>query len=155
MASHPDLASLFLRKAAHDEYVVLRLLSDPEAPDEVLGFHAQQFAEKLLKAVLATRGCSFRKTHDLVTLMDDLIRAGVQWPKDLEEIRRLNPFAVEFRYTDFPQAEEESLDRVWLKIQIKRLRRWAATMIPANPGRAQKGKRKTAKRKSHRGANPS
>ena len=43
---------LLLDKAAQDEYVLDKLLSDPDAPVEVFGFHAQQAAEKLLKAIL-------------------------------------------------------------------------------------------------------
>ena len=42
-----DEARRFLRKAAQDEYVAARLLADPAAPDEQLGFHAQQAVEQV------------------------------------------------------------------------------------------------------------
>ncbi len=42
-----DEARRLLAKAGEDEYVLDRLLTDLSAPDAVLGFHAQQAAEKL------------------------------------------------------------------------------------------------------------
>ena len=50
-----ELARLLLRKAKQDQYAMNRLLDDPSAPDEVIGFHAQQAVEKMIKAVLAHR----------------------------------------------------------------------------------------------------
>jgi len=36
-----ELAQLLLRKAAQDEYAMARLSGDPQASDEIIGFHAQ------------------------------------------------------------------------------------------------------------------
>lgn len=46
-----DLAKLLLRKAENDIVAFTKLCSDPEIAIEILGFHAQQAAEKMLKAV--------------------------------------------------------------------------------------------------------
>ena len=43
-----SLAQLLLRKAAQDEFIVSKIIDDPETPDEALGFHAQQAVERLL-----------------------------------------------------------------------------------------------------------
>jgi HEPN domain-containing protein len=59
------LAKLLLEKAEQDRYVVDRLLEDSSAPDEVVGFHAQQAVEKLMKAVLAHRSVEYQWTHQL------------------------------------------------------------------------------------------
>ncbi len=48
-------AEFLLRKAAKDERALETLHADPGSADEVVGFHAQQAAEKLLKAVLRGR----------------------------------------------------------------------------------------------------
>ena len=48
-----------------DQYVMNRLVEDPSAPDEAIGFHAQQAVEKLIKAVLAHRAIEYRRTHQL------------------------------------------------------------------------------------------
>src|SRR5207237_1151451 len=60
-----DEARRFLQKASQDEYVLARLLEDPAAPDEQLGFHAQQAVEKLLKAALFLAGGQPPRTHHL------------------------------------------------------------------------------------------
>jgi hypothetical protein len=62
--------ALLLAKAAQDEYVLDRLLNDPDVPHEVYGFHAQQAAEKLLKAILSHAGIEYPRTHQLAELLD-------------------------------------------------------------------------------------
>ena len=51
----PDRATVLFRKAAQDELVLERLLTDADVDDDTLGFHAQQAAEKRLKALLLSR----------------------------------------------------------------------------------------------------
>ncbi len=60
-----DLALLFLAKAAQDVQAVDILLTDTRVADEIVGFHCQQAAEKLLKAVLVERDIEF---HRILTL---------------------------------------------------------------------------------------
>ena len=49
----PDFAEQLLTAAERDLTVWRKLVNDAEVHDAVLGFHAQQAVEKLLKAVLA------------------------------------------------------------------------------------------------------
>lgn len=88
-----EYARLLMAKSRQDELVVEKLAGDPDVSDEVLGFHAQQAIEKLLKAVLTEGGIPFRRTHDLTELIDLLARESVQssmfyvpgcGPEDLE-----------------------------------------------------------------------
>jgi HEPN domain-containing protein len=51
-----DQAQLLQRKAAQDLAVLRKLINDPTINTETLGFHAQQAAEKLIKALLALGG---------------------------------------------------------------------------------------------------
>lgn len=62
MKNH-KLADMFLKKADQDMTVLGKWLKDPEIADEILGFHAQQAAEKMLKAFLACQGFEFPLTH--------------------------------------------------------------------------------------------
>jgi HEPN domain-containing protein len=55
----PDRHDVLLRKASQDELVLERLLGDSDVDDDTLGFHAQQAAEKLLKAALAARALDY------------------------------------------------------------------------------------------------
>ncbi len=132
MPSH-KLAQLLLRKAAQDEYVVLKLIEHPESPDEIIGFHAQQSIEKLFKAVLAARGIRFRKTHDLLELIDLLVDNGVAFPDELEQARFLTPFATDFRYEEFFQGSIDSFDRHSALRCIENVRCWAESNLRDKP----------------------
>jgi len=46
----PDRPEVLLRKAKQDELAVEKLLDDGDIEDDLLGFHAQQAAEKKLPA---------------------------------------------------------------------------------------------------------
>jgi hypothetical protein len=46
-------ALLYLKKAAEDEVLLDEVLASPRVSDTVIGFHCQQAAEKLLKALLS------------------------------------------------------------------------------------------------------
>jgi len=66
-------AETLLVKAAEDE-VVLQFAGIPPGP---FGFHVQQAAEKLIKALLSQLQIEFVRTHDLVELSGLLKQAGV------------------------------------------------------------------------------
>jgi HEPN domain-containing protein len=83
------------------------LLSDRDVDDDTLGFHAQQAAEKLLKAALAVRALDYPRTH-LGALVELLSKAGVILPEGLADIDRLTPFGTVFRYDEvLPQAGQD------------------------------------------------
>lgn len=104
-----DQALLLLRKAGQDKVVLERLINDPEINDDTLGFHAQQAAEKLLKALLALGGHTYPRSQNIGLLIDLLAEVGVSLPEELLAVETLTPFATTFRYDDLPL--EESLDR--------------------------------------------
>ncbi len=124
-----EQAERLRRKAAGDEEVVKALLEISSVPDEVIGFHAQQAVEKLLKALLSHRRITFRRTHDLTELLDLLAASGVAWPSEIAEIRRLGPYAAEFRYEDFPLETAEPFDRRWAAECVERTRNWVGSLL--------------------------
>jgi HEPN domain-containing protein len=63
-------AQLMLRKAAEDRMAIAF-----DLPDSIFGFHAQQAIEKLLKALIASRGDAYPRTHDLRQLLTYLQRS--------------------------------------------------------------------------------
>jgi HEPN domain-containing protein len=70
-------------------------------------FHAQQCAEKYLKALLVARGQRFPRTHDLAALHDLCLQSDLQVSIELEQIERLNAYAVQVRYPgDDPTINE-------------------------------------------------
>jgi HEPN domain-containing protein len=66
---------------------------------EIIFFHFQQCAEKLLKSVLDIHKIKFPHTHDLDTLMSILEENEIFLFEELEELLPLSDFAVESRYS--------------------------------------------------------
>jgi len=64
---------------------------------ESLCWHAQQCAEKALKAALVTYGVPIRKTHNIGLLLN-LLCEYVPIPPDVEEAAILTDYAVASRY---------------------------------------------------------
>lgn len=128
-----DEARRLLAKAGEDEYVVDRLLADAAAPEAVLGFHAQQAAEKLLKAALFLAAVAPPRTHNLAALMDLATESGLALPAQCEALRWLTPYAVLYRYEGEADEEEEKLARQEMREHLRRLRTWVETLLSAQP----------------------
>ncbi len=86
---------------------------------DAIGFHAQQAAEKLMKAVLISRDAPAPKIHDLESL-DQLLRlVGVDRRIDATDLGDLTSAAVHARYpgNDITAANAEKLlatsESVW------------------------------------------
>lgn len=126
-----ELSELLLRKTSADEYAAGRLLCDPNAADEVVGFHVQQAIEKNLKALLAAQGLPFRRTHDLAELIDLLREAGFSIPEEVEEARHFTPFAAEYRYGGFDTEDEPPLDRPKARDRLCAVRAWVKGHLDA------------------------
>jgi len=102
MTPQHEEAERFLRLAKRDQTAFTALLSAAAVDPAVAFFHAQQAAEKALKAVMCLRGLEYRRTHDLEELAGMLSDVGVVPPVDERDLRCLTPYAVEFRYDDAP-----------------------------------------------------
>lgn len=112
-----EQAQLLQRKAAQDIAVLQKLINDPTINTETLGFHAQQAAEKLIKALLVLGEHDYPRTHDLSLLLDLLAAVDVRLPEALLTVENLTPFATVFRYDDLPL--EASIDRQeWLSLLL-------------------------------------
>lgn len=83
----------------------MRLIDDPGIQAESVGFHVQQAAEKLLKALLALEGMDYPRSHDLDLLVTLLASAGLVLPNELMPILDLSPMATVYRYEELPLDE--------------------------------------------------
>lgn len=98
MANSRSDARKWLDKAGEDLQAADRLLSPPPLPNTAC-FHAQQAAEKALKAVAVYLGAQdIPKTHDLLKLADLIRSLDGQVPFVKEDFARLQPYAVDGRY---------------------------------------------------------
>ncbi len=97
---------------AHRDLKALGGMLDPDIfAYEIFGFHAQQTAEKALKAWISGLGASYGFTHDLGLLLDTLKTLGADCA-NFADLPDLTIFAVHLRYDDagddcgFPEREE-------------------------------------------------
>lgn len=107
MNTSESLVIEWMRKGENDLKTARLVLAAEDGPLDTVCFHAQQLAEKALKALLTHQKIRFSKTHSLQLLLDLLAVA------DLEQYRGaciiLSGYAIEARYpgdcTD-PEREE-------------------------------------------------
>jgi HEPN domain-containing protein len=111
MTPRREEALRLLRLARRDRDTFDLLLPLQKASLAALGFHAQQSAEKALKAVAVLSGMDFPRTHDLAALGQSILDKGGTLPLSVDQLRGLNPFAVEYRYDDelVPRISREAL----------------------------------------------
>ena len=79
-----------------------------------------------MKAVLVSNAVIFRRTHDLEELADLLEQKEIEPPLSKDQLRRLNPFAVLFRYEDL---EIPSIDINVVADMVTNTRKWVGCQI--------------------------
>ena len=130
--SEPRDVAAGLLESAREDAGAARLMADAEVPDRIVGFHAQQAVEMLLKAVLSLRGIGYERTHDIERLASLVSEGGVELPPDIDELAQLTPWAVERRYGD--PFDPEPLVRQWAVSLVERTEVWAAQVFAATEG---------------------
>ncbi len=75
--------------------------SDAQVRREQACFHAQQAAEKAIKAVLRSRQIEFPLTHDIEELLELAEKGGLPLMQAVREAGSLTPYAVETRYPGY------------------------------------------------------
>jgi hypothetical protein len=118
-----DLARVIATNAARDAVAVEKMAPDSELADEVVGLHAQQAAEKYLKAVLAHRGITYRRVHSITYLLGLLEDHDVPPPPRAHELETLTPWAPQARYD--LDTEGAVLDREAAVDLVGAVRAWA------------------------------
>ena len=93
-------AAMLYRLAEQDRAAFLTLYANPDIELRIAAFHGQQAAEKFLKSILVARGIAFTPTHNLVKLAQLLEGAKITLPVLVDALKRINPYAVAFRYDD-------------------------------------------------------
>jgi len=89
-----ELAEDDLRVAQHTLTIKRR------CPYRLVAYHAQQCAEKHLKAFLVLRGVDFPHTHNIAHLRKLCVDIA-PWANDLRDADELTTFAVTSRYPGF------------------------------------------------------
>jgi HEPN domain-containing protein len=101
MSAPPDLIHVvrqWVEKAEDDLITAEHTLKlEEHCPYGTICFHAQQCAEKYLKALLTFHAVPFLKIHDLTALMA-LVPKSIDLRLTLPEIAVLNRYAIDVRY---------------------------------------------------------
>jgi len=126
-------------RAEHDFAAAEYLLGMPGGgPGDVISFHAQQGAEKYLKALLVVHGVEVPRTHDLVHLLR-LAGSVVRLALTPGDVSPLNRFLTEGRYPgDWePVGEEDAREALALARKVREevqvILKPAGPMGPADP----------------------
>jgi HEPN domain-containing protein len=129
----PDDPREWLNRARSD--LVLARAEEEGIYLEDLCFHAQQAAEKAVKALLIMYGIEFPYVHDIAQLLTLLERAGQEIPEPVRQSERLTRFAVFTRYPDVgpPVSHQEHAEAVNIAEAVVR---WAEERILPRQGEA-------------------
>ena len=97
-------------------------------PFRLIAYHAQQCAEKHLKAYLVFHGIDFPYTHNLARLLE-LCAEESSWGEQLPEAEELTPYAITTRYPgeDEEVSEQEARRAVEIADRVREVVRQALT----------------------------
>jgi HEPN domain-containing protein len=98
------LAHQWLTKADHDLRAAVLASGADDALWDIAAFHSQQAAEKSLKAFLTWQDFRFRRTHDLIELVQECEAIDAAFVALRTAAQFLTQFAVDVRY---PGAESD------------------------------------------------
>jgi HEPN domain-containing protein len=86
-------------------------------------FHAQQCAEKYMKALLVVKGKRFPMIHDLVTINNLLQRAGINMEVSENNLALLSSYAVRARYTGERPEMEDAKEAIEIAKTVRKFSR--------------------------------
>ncbi len=99
----------WIAKAEGDFQTAQRELRARRAPNyDAVCFHAQQCAEKYLKAFLIERKIPFRPIHDLEVLLGLIVPVSPEFEFVRDLLLLLNDYAVSFRYPGESATKDEA-----------------------------------------------
>jgi HEPN domain-containing protein len=101
--------SAWVAKAEEDRLCIANNLAAARVPWSVVCFHAQQAAEKYLKALLVSRGVRVERTHDLEYLLDACLPLSPALGAVLPDCQTLSAYAVDARYPDVMEDDVKAL----------------------------------------------
>ena len=129
MNAPSEVTLAWLQRARSDLQLGRAALDAEGVMPEDAAFHAQQCAEKALKALLLHQGITFPRAHAIEVLLDLLKAKGTKVPKGVDEAFELSEYAVQTRYPGEwepvrkPEArraiERAALVLAWVESQMK------------------------------------
>ena len=113
---------------ARSDYLLASIRRPKGVMLDVLCYHAQQAAEKAIKAVLLHKRVEFPLTHNLKTLLEYL-PVSVQSPASVAEAAKLTQYAVSARYPDDTEPVTTEAERQESLCHARAVLRWARNIV--------------------------
>jgi HEPN domain-containing protein len=114
-------------KSAEEDYELARSALQRKKPLTTgVCFHAQQCAEKYMKAMLISRSAEFPKTHDLLLLNNLCSNAGIFLEINPKLLNTLSDYAVRTRYPGAAPNEEDAREAIQI---MKSVRAFARSLL--------------------------
>ena len=111
-------------KRAEEDYAAVQSSLRRKLPLTYIAcFHAQQCAEKYLKAMLVVGKRKFPKTHDLLLLNDQCSKADIFLGIDLKDFNTLSDYAVRVRYPGDNPTPDEAREALTIAKAVRRFAR--------------------------------
>ncbi|MCH7871786.1 MAG: HEPN domain-containing protein [Planctomycetes bacterium] len=90
-----------------------------DCPYNLVAYHAQQCAEKQIKAYLVCCGIDFPYTHNIAYLLE-LCAGTTDWSDRLRDAEELTPYSVTARYPgeDEPVVQSEAKRAIEIAVQV-------------------------------------
>lgn len=106
---------------AREDLAALEIMKESRGISlRIFGFHAQQAAEKTLKAWLSLLGAAYPRTHLLNSLFD-LLQDQATAADRFRDLEYLTPFAAQFRYEVLEDTALEEMDRTGITARVATL----------------------------------
>ncbi len=125
-----DLVREWVAKAESDWASVEILSANEHCPKESVCFHCQQYAEKLLKALLTLRSVEAPRTHDLKRLIQLAAPHAADLSALADRSDRLSEHAIRSRYP----GNWRDIDDSEMREMIDLSREFAAILLPLLKG---------------------
>jgi HEPN domain-containing protein len=134
----------WLKKAEADFATAQRELRVRRTPNrDAVCFHAQQCAEKYLKACLQEADVAIPRTHDLAALLDLLLTKDPLLETLRSALNLLSSYAVEVRYPGEAATKEHAEEAL---SRCRHIREVLSERLGVSMGRTRKGSRPRKRR---------
>ena len=114
-----ELVSEWMQRARSD-LVLAQMIEEERIAAEILVFHAQQAAEKAMKALLVRLQVDFPNTHSIGLLLSLCQRVGFEATEAIADAATLTRYAVSRRYPgeDEPVTRQEAREAADLAARV-------------------------------------
>lgn len=120
---HKRLVAEWVEKAEGDFRVMQRELRSRKDPCfDAVCYHAQQCAEKFLKARLTAAGIAFVKTHSLTALLDQVVVIEPLWEVFRHDLAHLSAMGAAVRYPGESAVKDDARESA---VKCRRFRKAA------------------------------